>query len=146
MNQWPADVTGLGEYHRPFLEFVVSLQPTGEKFARFLKLDGFCFAHNVDCWKETYYVGNVPEYSASLMNGAWACAHLMDSYRFTGDKAFLKNPFPFWNPTPGSSCPGSRKTGKGAISPVRELLRKTSSESWTRQEKNQPFRLQRLFP
>lgn len=113
MNQWPADVTGLGEYHRPFLEFVVSLQPTGEKFARFLKLDGFCFAHNVDCWKETYYVGNVPEYSASLMNGAWACAHLMDSYRFTGDKAFLKKSIPILESNARFIMSWFQKDGKG---------------------------------
>lgn len=113
MNQWPADVTGLGEYHRPFLEFVVSLQPGGEKFARFLKLDGFCFGHNVDCWKETYYIGSVPEYSASLMNGAWACAHLMDSYRFTGDKAFLKKSLPILESNARFIMSWFQKDGKG---------------------------------
>ena len=113
MNQWPADVTGLGEYHRPFLEFVVSLQPGGEKFARFLKLDGFCFGHNVDCWKETYYIGSVPAYSASLMNGAWACAHLMDSYRFTGDKAFLKKSLPILESNARFIMSWFQKDGKG---------------------------------
>lgn len=94
MNQWPTDITGLGEYHRPFLDFVLSLQPSGEQFARFLKLDGFCFAHNVDCWKNTYFSGSAPESASSLMNGAWACAHLMDSYRFTGDREFLRKCLP----------------------------------------------------
>ncbi len=31
---------------------------------------------------------------ASLMNGAWACAHLVDSYRFTGDREDLKKSLP----------------------------------------------------
>lgn len=94
MNQWPACVTGLGEFQRPYLEFVRSLLPHGEEFARFIKRDGFCFGHYTDCWKHTYFSGSDPEYAASLMNGAWACAHLVDSYHFTGDAEDLKKSLP----------------------------------------------------
>ena len=126
---------------------MVSLQPTGEKFARFLKLDGFCFAHNVDCWKETYYVGNVPEYSASLMNGAWACAHLMDSYRFTGDKAFLKKSIPILESNARFIMSWFQKDGKGALYLRSGNFSGKHLQSPGRdRKKNQPFRLQRLFP
>lgn len=94
MNQWPSHVTGLGEFQRPYLEFVRSLRPYGEEFARFLQRDGFCFGHYTDCWKHTYFSGNSPEFAASLMNGAWACAHLVDNYRFTGDREDLKKSLP----------------------------------------------------
>ena len=94
MNQWPSYATGLGEFQRPYLEFVRSLRPHGEEFARFIKRDGFCFGHYTDCWKRTYFSGNNPEWGASLMNGAWACAHLVDSYRFTGDREDLKKSLP----------------------------------------------------
>ena len=94
MNQWPSHVTGLGEFQRSYLDFVRSLRPHGEEFARFIKRDGFCFGHYTDCWKRTYFSGNNPEWGASLMNGAWACAHLVDSYRFTGDREDLKKSLP----------------------------------------------------
>lgn len=94
MNQWPSRVTGLGEFQKPYLEFVRSLRPYGEEFASFLHRDGFCFGHYTDCWKHTYFSGNNPEFAASLMNGAWACSHLVDSYRFTGDREDLKKSLP----------------------------------------------------
>lgn len=94
MNQWPSSVTGLGEFQQSYLDFVISLQPYGEKFARLINRDGFCFGHYTDCWKNTYFSGNHPEWAASLMNGAWASAHLVDNYRYTGNKAELKKALP----------------------------------------------------
>lgn len=94
MNQWPSHATGLGEFQQPYLDFVRSLLPYGEEFARFIRRDGFCFGHYTDCWKHTYFSGNNPEWAASLMNGAWACSHLVDSYRFTGDREDLKKSLP----------------------------------------------------
>lgn len=55
-------VTGLGESQNSYLDFVRSLRPHGEKFARFIKRDGFCFGHYTDCWKRTYFSGNNPEW------------------------------------------------------------------------------------
>lgn len=94
MNQWPSHVTGLGEFQNSYLDFIRSLLPYGEEFARFIKRDGFCFGHYTDCWKRTYFSGNNPEWAASLMNGAWAASHLVDSYRFTGDKKDLAKSMP----------------------------------------------------
>lgn len=59
MNQWPSHVTGLGEFQRSYLDFVRSLRPHGEEFARFIKRDGFCFGHYTDCWKRTYFQATI---------------------------------------------------------------------------------------
>lgn len=113
MNQWPSEVTGLSEYHRPFLDFVRSLKPYGEEFARTLGYEGFCHGHYADCWKKTYYGGGNPEYSASLMNGAWACAHLYDSYLFTGDREGLKKSLPILESNARFVMSWFRKNNKG---------------------------------
>lgn len=59
MNQWPSHVTGLGEFQSSYLDFIRSLRPHGEEFARFIKRDGFCFGHYTDCWKRTYFQATI---------------------------------------------------------------------------------------
>ena len=113
MNQWPSEVTGLGEFHRPFLAFVRSLKPYGEQFACILGHEGFCYGHYADCWKKTYFGGGDPEYSASLMNGAWACAHLYDSYLFSGDKKELRQSLPILESSARFVMSWFRDNGKG---------------------------------
>ena len=94
MNYWCADPTGLGEYHRAFTDFVLRLKPRGEDFAKAIGHDGFCFGHYADCFGDTYFAGNHPEWAASLMNGAWICAHIVDAYRFDNDKKRLAEALP----------------------------------------------------
>lgn len=53
---------GWEKFQNSYLDFVRSLRPHGEKFARFIKRDGFCFGHYTDCWKRTYFSGNNPEW------------------------------------------------------------------------------------
>ena len=94
MNYWCAEPTGLGEYHRAFTDFVLKLKPSGEAFAKKIGYDGFCFGHYADCFGDTYFAGNHPEWAASLMNGAWICAHIVDAYRFDNDKKRLAAALP----------------------------------------------------
>lgn len=94
MNYWCADPTGLGEFHRAFTDFILKLKPSGEAFAEKIGHEGFCFGHYADCFGETYFAGNHPEWAASLMNGAWICAHLVDAYRFDNDKTRLAAALP----------------------------------------------------
>lgn len=94
MNYWCADPTGLGEYHRAFTDFVLRLKPHGEAFAKAIGHEGFCFGHYADCFGNTYFAGNHPEWAASLMNGAWICAHIVDAYRFDNDKERLADALP----------------------------------------------------
>ena len=94
MNYWCADPTGLGEYHRAFTDFILRLKPHGEAFAKAIGHEGFCFGHYADCFGNTYFAGNHPEWAASLMNGAWICAHIVDAYRFDNDKERLIDALP----------------------------------------------------
>ena len=55
---------------------------------------GWLTHHNVDLWRQTAPVGNYghgkPRWANWPMGGAWTCQHLMERYRFTGDKKFLR--------------------------------------------------------
>ncbi len=94
MNYWPAETTGLGEYHRALTDFICGLKEEGEQFSKAIGYEGFCFGHNTDCWGKTYFSGNNPEWAASLMNGAWVCSHLVEHYHFNGDKNYLAKCLP----------------------------------------------------
>ncbi len=94
MNHWHTESTNLSEYHQPFLNLVLGLQKGGEEFAQSIGYDGFCYGHNTDCWRRTYFRGSRPEWSASLLNSGWATNHLIEHYRYTGDKAFLQKCMP----------------------------------------------------
>lgn len=90
MNYWPSETTGLSELHQPMLDLVSGLQPSGKKFAEHLGYEGVCTGHAVNAWKNTWFSGNRALWGASLMNGAWITAHLMEHYRYTGDREFLE--------------------------------------------------------
>ncbi|MDQ8181583.1 glycoside hydrolase N-terminal domain-containing protein [Pelagicoccus sp. SDUM812005] len=91
MNYWPSETTGLSEFHQPFLDFVTAMQPGGKRLAKALGYEGFASGHAVNAWMNTWFSGGKPLWGASLMNGAWITAHMMEHYRFTADKEFLKN-------------------------------------------------------
>ncbi|MEE9368878.1 MAG: glycoside hydrolase N-terminal domain-containing protein [Pontiella sp.] len=90
MNYWPSETTGLSELHQPMLDLVTDMQPSGKKLAEHLGYEGFCCGHAINAWKNTWFSGNRALWGASLMNGAWITAHLMEHYRYTGDRTFLE--------------------------------------------------------
>jgi alpha-L-fucosidase 2 len=91
MNYWPAEVTGLGDLHMPMLDLVRDLQPAGQAFSEALGYEGFTCGHAINAWKNTTFSGGQAMWAASLMNGAWINAHLMEHYRYSGDRDFLEN-------------------------------------------------------
>ena len=91
MNYWPAEPTGLPELHQPMLDFVTAMQPAGRDMAAVLGYEGFCCGHAVNAWKNTWFSGGRALWGASLMNGAWITAHLMEHYRYGGDRVFLEH-------------------------------------------------------
>lgn len=90
MNYWPTETTGLSEFHQPFLDFVTAMQPGGKRLAKAVGYEGFASGHAVNAWMNTWFSGGRPLWGASLMNGAWITAHMMEHYRFTADKEFLE--------------------------------------------------------
>ncbi len=94
MNYWPVEVTNLSEYHQPFTDFVISLLPAGQQYAKDLGYEGFCFCHNTDCRASSNFRNVNPNWAGSLLNGTWAAAHLMEHYRFNGNQEELKKALP----------------------------------------------------
>lgn len=91
MNYWPAEITNLSECHRPFLDYVERLVPSGTATARDLYgIRGFFAGHTSDVWHPVVPFGK-PQYGQWVVGGAWCAQHFMEHYRFTGDKDFLKN-------------------------------------------------------
>lgn len=94
MNYWPVETTNLGEFHIPFTDFVNGLLPGGQKLAKTLGYPGFCLAHNTDCWRESYFRHRVITAAPALLNGAWATSHILEHYRYGGDKEYLAKSLP----------------------------------------------------
>ena len=89
MNYWPAESTGLSELHRPLLNLAAMLPKTGKGMAAALGYRGFCTGHAINPWPATWFSGGNPCWAANLISGAWVTAHLMEHYRFSGDRQFL---------------------------------------------------------
>ena len=90
MNYWPAEITNLSECHEPFLDFVQRVAPRGAKWAEHMGHDGWCAGLCFGAYMGAYYVGAQASWGANCMNAPWVSSHLIDHYRFTGDKEFLK--------------------------------------------------------
>ena len=89
MNYWPAEVGNLAECHRPLLDFIDRLRPTGRATARNVyDCRGFVVHHNVDGTLATGPFGKV-EWGLWPSGAAWACQHIWEHYRFGGDREFL---------------------------------------------------------
>lgn len=94
MNQWPLEVTGLGEYHKAFIELIKRSLPEGLAMAQHYGYDGFLTGHYIGPWLLCDFMGNDPEWSSSIASAAWASAHLVDHYRFNRDATYLKTGLP----------------------------------------------------
>ena len=90
MNMWPADVTGLGDCNEPFFALIKLLHKHGQETAASLGCRGFASGLASDAWGLSDWVGGSPEWDSFILGGQWAQQHLMEHYRFTQDKAFLK--------------------------------------------------------
>ena len=95
MNYWPVEVTNLSELHKPLLSFIGELAKTGAVTAKeFYNLPGWVAHHNSDIWAASNPVGDRgqgdPKWANWNQAGGWLSQHLWEHYRFTGDKAFLK--------------------------------------------------------
>ena len=90
MNYWPAELTGLGECHLPFFDFLDALRERGAKTAKEVYgCDGFVAHHTTDAWHFTDPIGQ-PIYGMWQMGVAWSAQHLWEHYLYTGDKEFLQ--------------------------------------------------------
>ena len=90
MNYWLAEPTGLSELHQPLLDLAAALPRYGKPMAEALGYtNGFCTGHAINAWPATWFSGGNACWAANLISGAWVVSHLMEHYRFSGDRRFL---------------------------------------------------------
>jgi alpha-L-fucosidase 2 len=85
MNYWPTETTGLGELHRPFIDYVVSQIPiarqrTREEYGE--KTRGWTVRTENGIFGGGSFVWNTPA-------SAWYALHFWEHYAFSGDKKYL---------------------------------------------------------
>jgi alpha-L-fucosidase 2 len=95
MNYWPAQVTNLAETEEPLFRMVSEIaNGSGPRTAkRTYGADGWVLHHNTDLWRpsapiDTAFWGQWPT------GGAWLAVQLYDTYRFSGDRAYLEKLYP----------------------------------------------------
>ncbi|MBP5553567.1 MAG: glycoside hydrolase family 95 protein [Lachnospiraceae bacterium] len=95
MNYWPAEVTGLSELHAPLFELIKKMVPQGRKAAsEMYGARGWMAHHNTDIHGDCAPQDTWPAASYWQMGAAWPCLHILEHYRFTGDKKFMEEYLP----------------------------------------------------
>lgn len=94
MNHWLVEPGNLSELHRPLIDFIKAIVPSGESTARsFYGADGWV-AHVIgNPWHFTA-PGEHPSWGATNTGGAWLCQHLWTHYLYTLDKEYLREVYP----------------------------------------------------
>lgn len=90
MNLWPANVTGLTECNEPFIALTRMLRQYGRETAASLGCRGYAAGLASDAWGQADWLGGSPEWDSWILGGHWAQEHLMEYFRFTQDRGFLK--------------------------------------------------------
>lgn len=89
MNYWLAETTALPECHEPLLTMIDRLRANGRKTARDVYgARGFVVAHRTNAW---WFTSPVKGLNVWAPGAAWLCQHVWEHYRFTGDRAFLRD-------------------------------------------------------
>lgn len=89
-NYWHAELTNLSDLHEPLIALLEDIRKgQGKQMASKLGCRGFVLSHATHAWKESVFSGH-PFWGMWPMGGAWCCSHVMEHYRFTSDKNYLK--------------------------------------------------------
>jgi len=89
-NFWHAESTNLSELHEPFITLIDDIRKgQGHLFAEKLGCRGFLITHATHAWKEAAFSGS-SWWGMWPMGGAWSTSHVMEHYRFTHDKDYLR--------------------------------------------------------
>ncbi|PVH98366.1 glycoside hydrolase family 95 protein [Periconia macrospinosa] len=94
MNYWPAEVTNLAETHKPLFDLIKVAKARGQTMANVMygcNNGGFVLHHNIDLWGDAAPVDYGTPYTMWPMGGVWLSLHMMEHYRYSGDKSFLQN-------------------------------------------------------
>lgn len=87
---WFAEQGNLSSCHQPLFALTEGLMKHGAETARAMfGCRGFMAAFHTDPWLFTAPTGQ-PKWGMYVVGGAWCAQHLMEHYRFTQDRDFLK--------------------------------------------------------
>ncbi len=95
MNYWLAESCNLSECHMPLFDLIKKMRKSGRRAAREMYgCRGFVAHHNTDARgdcapQDTWYPATY-----WTMGAAWLCTHIWTHYRYTKDRAFLREMFP----------------------------------------------------
>lgn len=97
MNYWLATSTNMMEIEEPLFDLLKVAQPRGQEMAKELYgCEGTMFHHNLDIWGDPAPTDNYTASTMWPMGAAWLVQHMMEHYRFSGDKDFLEETaYPF---------------------------------------------------
>lgn len=92
MNYWHAETCGLGECVKPLAEFIAFLSKNGAHTAKTVYgCRGWMAHHAVNAWGNTSPAAKPSaSYGTFISGGAWLCLALLEHYRYTLDKEFIK--------------------------------------------------------
>ncbi|KAK3201171.1 hypothetical protein GRF29_213g1259827 [Pseudopithomyces chartarum] len=92
MNYWHAGVSNLAETQKPVFDLINIAIPRGQAVAKKMYGcdNGFVLHHNTDLWGDAAPVDKGTPYTIWPMGAAWLSSDVMEHYRFTQDKQFLK--------------------------------------------------------
>jgi alpha-L-fucosidase 2 len=91
MNYWAAESANLSECHEPLIDFIREMSQMGKGVAQSMyQRPGWVMHHNTSIWRDAQPVDWHGYVAFWPMAGGWFCQHLWEHYRFTGDKAYLR--------------------------------------------------------
>ncbi|VZI02338.1 unnamed protein product [Fusarium fujikuroi] len=91
MNYWLAETTDLAETLRPLWDLMYRSRDKGSEIAtKMYSCPGYVSHHNLDLWGDSAPHDSGTAYSIWASSNLWLSQHMMERYRFTGDKTFLR--------------------------------------------------------
>ncbi len=95
MNYWPSEICNLSECHETLIDHIWRMVENGKKTAaEMYGCRGFCCHHNTDIWGDTAPQDMWIPATLWPMGAAWLCLHIIEHYKFTKDKEFLRKNLP----------------------------------------------------
>lgn len=95
MNYWHAETANLGACTEPLFRLIREAAEKGRRVARdFYGCRGWCLHHNTDLWRFTTTATGRPRWGYWPVGGIWLTSHLVEHYRFTQDRDFLREIYP----------------------------------------------------
>lgn len=94
MNYWLSETTGLGDCHKPLLNFIPTLVANGERTAKkYYGARGWVAHVITNPWGFTS-PGEGAVWGSTVTGGGWLCEHLWEHYAFERDREYLKSIYP----------------------------------------------------